>query len=93
MVIDLVVFFMYTRVSYSIEEDWEKLRRLLHYLKSTLELPRIIGINGLEILQAWVDTSYATHHEKRGHTGGVMSIVQDIIHGKSSKQKINIFFY
>ena len=41
------------------------------------------------MLQMWVGTSYATYHDTRRHTGGVMSMGQVIIHGKSSTQKIN----
>ena len=57
----------------------------MHYLQAIIDLPRIIGANGLDILQTWVGVSYATHHDKRGHTGGFMSMGQGIIHRKSSK--------
>ena len=93
MDIDLAASFLCTRSSYITEEDWENLRRLLHYLQPTLDLSRIIGANGLDILKTWVDASYTTHYETRGHTGGVMYMGQDIIHGKSSTQKINSFFH
>ena len=89
MDIDIAVSFLCTIVSCRTDEDWEKLRRLLQYLQATLDLPRIIGANGLGMLQTWVDASYATHHDMRGHTGGSMSMGQGIIHGKSSRQKIN----
>ena len=41
------------------------------------------------ILQTWVDTSYATHHDMGGHTGGLMSMGIGAIYNKCSKQKLN----
>ena len=87
--IDLTIAFLCTRVSKSTEQDWNKLRRLLQYLKGTLDMPRILGANGLELLQTWVDASYAIHQDMRGHTGGLMSMGHGVVHGKSSKQKLN----
>ena len=74
--------FLCTSVSKSTEEDWLKLRRLLAYAKSTIEIPRIFGAT-------WVDASYATHNDMKGHTGGAMSMEHGLIHHVSSKQKLN----
>ena len=41
------------------------------------------------VLQTWVDASYATHPDMRSHTGGVISLGHGVINSKSSKQKIN----
>ena len=67
--IDLTIAFLCTRVSKSTVQDYNKLRRLLQYLKGTLDMPRILGTNGLELLQTWVDASYTIHQAMRGHTG------------------------
>ena len=48
--IELAISFLCTRVSKSKVQDWEKLRRLLSYLQCTLDMPRIIGANGFELL-------------------------------------------
>ena len=53
--IDLVVSYLCTRVSCSDDDDWEKLRRLLHCLYTTIHIPRIIGARGVDILQTYVD--------------------------------------
>ena len=58
-----------------------------------LYLPRVIRGNGLDMLQTWVDALYVTYHDMRGYTRGFMSMVQGIIHEKSSKQKINTKSY
>ena len=87
--IDLVISFMCTRVSKSTEEDWEKLERLIKYLKGTMEMVRIIGADSLDVMKTWVDASYATHTDMRGHTGGVISLGTGVVNNRSSKQKIN----
>ena len=40
-------------------------------------------------LTAWVDASYATHPDKRSHTGGTMSFGRGAFSCKSKKQKLN----
>ena len=67
--IDLAVSFLCTRVSKSTEEDWEKLRRLLNYLYKTIDMPRVIGADGMDVMQTYVDASYAVHMDMKGHTG------------------------
>jgi len=68
----------------------KKLHRLLSYLQSTINLPRIIGATNLDALvHTWVDASYAIYDDMRGHTGGVMSMGVGCVHHKSSKQKLN----
>lgn len=37
----------------------------------------------------YVDASYETHTDMKGHTGGLMSLGHGVIHTKSSKQKLN----
>ena len=87
--IDLTISFLCTRVSCSTNEDWEKLRRLLHYINGTLDMPRIIGAKGMDIMSTYVDASYAIHADMRGHTGGALSMGIGVIQGKASKQKLN----
>ena len=87
--IDLAISFLCTRVSCSTDEDWEKLGRVLGYIKRTIEMPRIIGTNNMQTMHTWVDASYATHDNMRGHTGGVISMGVGAVHHKTSKQKLN----
>ena len=82
--IDLAVSFLCTRVSRNTDEDWGKLRRLLHYLWDTIDMPMIIGANGLELMETYVDASYAVHQDMRGHTGGVMTLGRCIVQVKAT---------
>ena len=46
----LVVSLSCTKVSKSTKEDWGKFRCLLHYLHTTLSMPKIIGADGMNAM-------------------------------------------
>ena len=46
-------------------------------------------MNGLTCMTTWVDVSYDVHNDMRVHTGGCITLGSDMIHCKSSKQKLN----
>ena len=87
--IDLAISYLCGRVDRSTTEDWGKLRRLLHYLNGTAEMSRIMCMDDKNELRTWVDASYGTHEDMKGHTGALMSLGGGIVHHKSSKQRIN----
>lgn len=68
--------------------DLIKLGRLVSYSRRTLNDIRIIGARDLRTLLTWIDASYAVHMNMRRQTGGTMSFGTEIIHAKSSKQKL-----
>ena len=49
----------------------------------------IIGTNGMDYMQTWIDASYAVHRDMRGHTGGVISMGKGTVMHNCTKQKIN----
>jgi hypothetical protein len=83
------VAFLTTRVRSPDEDDWEKLKKVLRYLKSTLNLPLILRADNLNIIKWWVDASYACHGDCQGHTGATMSLGKGSVSSMSKKQKIN----
>jgi hypothetical protein len=87
--IQLAVSFLTTRVKQPDEDDWSKLKRLLKYIRGTIYMPLILRANSLSIIKWWVDASYATHGDCRGHTGAMMSLGWGSIIGMSKKQKLN----
>ena len=87
--IDLEESFLCTRVADPTKGDKKKLKRLFEYVKETINKVRIIGINGNEVLQTWVDALYAVHMDMCSHTGATMSLGYGIIHHRSAKQKLN----
>ena len=64
------IAFLMTRVRNPEEDDGKKLWRLLGYLKRTINLPLILQVDGVNVLEWWVDESYTAHENMRGHTRG-----------------------
>ena len=87
--IETAVAFLTTRVMAPNHDDWKKLRRVLLYLKCTLDDVRVLGCDDLHHVFMWVDAAFAVHPNMRSQTGGAMSMGWGLIHGKSSKQKLN----
>jgi hypothetical protein len=87
--IQLAVSFLTTRIKQPDEDDWNNLKRLLKYIRGTIYMPLILSVDSLSIIKWWVDASYATHGDCRGHTGVMMSLGQGSVIGMSKKQKLN----
>ena len=85
--LETAVAFLCTRVSKCGMSDWKKLRRVLQYAKKTLEDKRIIGASNLQELYMFVDASYAIYDDKRGITGGCMSMGNGFFSCKVIKTK------
>jgi hypothetical protein len=83
------VAFLTTRVRSPDEDDWLKLKRVLRYIRSTIYLLLILRADNLNVIKWWVDASFATHGNCRGHTGGTTSLGKGSMTSMSKKQKIN----
>ena len=82
--IESTIIFICTRATKSTQEDWSKLKRLLCYLKGTLNMLRIIGADSLSIIQSWTDASYVIHAYMKGHTCEVTPFGLGVTHTKYS---------
>ena len=87
--IEPAIAYLCTRVSKSSTDDWKKLRRVLAFLKWTIDDVRIIGAQTLQDFYTWVDAAYGVHDDMKSHTGGAMSLGTGEIHTRSAKQKLN----
>jgi hypothetical protein len=85
----LAIGFLCTRVSKSTKQDQTKLKRVLEYIRATMDLTYTIGADEITKVRSWVDASYAVHPDMKSHTGGVMSFGLGGLICKSSKQKLN----
>ncbi|KAL7574572.1 hypothetical protein ACA910_015922 [Epithemia clementina (nom. ined.)] len=81
--------YLCTRVANSNTQDWEKLRRLLRYIKGTQDLTLTLGAENFLSLKSWVDASYAVHSDLKSHIGGAMSLGRGAFCCKSAKQRLN----
>jgi hypothetical protein len=87
--IQTAVSFLMARVNQPDEDDWSKLKRLLRYIRDTIYMPLILRADSINIIKLWVDASYATHGDCRGHTGATMSLGRGSVIVMSKKQKLN----
>jgi hypothetical protein len=85
----LPVIFLCTRVSKSTVRDQAKLKRVLEYIKGTLDLTYTLGADDLRSFRTWIDASFAVHPDMKSHMGGVTSFGTGGLIYKSSKQKLN----
>jgi hypothetical protein len=83
------IAFLTTRVRSPDVDDWRKMDHLIDYMRSTVDLPLILGADNNGVLNWYVDASFAVHPNMRGHTGGglTMGIGYPIV--SSTKQKLN----
>ena len=72
------------------EDYWKKLHRLMKYLFSTIDdMALHLNSNDLDVVHWWVDASYGTHPELKGHTGAIIFIGKGCVTSISKKHKIN----
>ena len=71
------------------EDDWKKLKRVLQYLRGTIDLKLTLGADDILKAKSWVDVSYGVHDDCRSHTGGAMSWGWGVLLTKCQKQKLN----
>jgi len=55
------VSFLCTRVSVCKKSDWNKLKRVLQYVNTTIDDVRVVGASSLDDIFTFVDASYAVH--------------------------------
>ncbi|CAJ1944996.1 unnamed protein product [Cylindrotheca closterium] len=87
--IQTAIGFLCTRVDSPDEDDWAKLKRLLQYLRGTIDLVRTLGGEDINRMKSWVDVSYGIHDECKSHTGGCTSFGWGVLLTKCQKQKLN----
>ena len=85
----LDIAYLTTRVREPDVNDWCKLGHLIVYLKSTCELPLVLGAKSTGVLHWYVDASYAIHQDMKGHTGGALTLVIGCPMVTSTKAKCN----
>eukprot|EP00804_Cyclotella_cryptica_P010070 CCRYP_018045-RC/>CCRYP_018045-RC protein AED:0.60 eAED:-0.09 QI:0/0/0/1/0/0/3/0/425 len=87
--IQTAVAFLTTRVKVPDEDDWGKLKRVLKYLNGTMDMGLHLSVENLGIVRWYVDASYATHEDCKGHTGAMMTLGGGAAISISRKQKTN----
>jgi hypothetical protein len=70
-------------------DDWNKLVRVLSYLKGTMSLCLTIMCTNITNLVWYIDGSYASHEDMRGQSGAVLVTGNCAVLFRSNKQKVN----
>jgi len=84
----LPVSFLCTRVNSPTVEDNEKLNEVLGYLKATKSKHLFINESPDIELEVYVDASFSSHTDGKGHSGCVMLLGGSMVYASSRKQKI-----
>ena len=87
--IHLPISFLTSRVTKADEDDWKKLKRLLLYIKNTINLRLTLSASDMNIIKWWVDAAYGVREDCKSQTGSTMTLGRGTIMSKSTKQKLN----
>jgi len=78
-----------TRVRAPTEQDWPKLKKMLHSLKRTKEDALTLGA-GEDVRIEWhLDAAFAVRPDFKSHTGATMTLGEGSVQSASAKQKVN----
>jgi hypothetical protein len=61
----------------------------MKYLRGTINMSLTLEASNMNVVKWWVDASFAVHPDMKSHTGGAMSVGKGVVHGNSTRQKIN----
>jgi Reverse transcriptase (RNA-dependent DNA polymerase) len=88
---DMLTFvsYMTKKVLSPTVEDGKKLLRALRYLAHTSKLELTLGFKGNPSITVYIDASFATHQDKKSHTGVMATLGTGAFYTKSTTQKIN----
>jgi hypothetical protein len=87
--IDQAIAFLSSRVKDANEGDWNKLLRVLSFLKGTIDDVLKLEADDTNTLTWYTDTAFTVHVDIKSHTGAVFTIGKGAIIGSSTKQKVN----
>ena len=85
----VAVAFLVRRVQAPDVDDWEKMCRLVKYIRSTQGLCIQLSATDHISVTAYVDASFAVHPDYKSHTGSIITLGRGPVYAKSTVQKLN----
>ena len=82
------VAFLCTRVSCSDADDYGKLKKVIQYIRDTINLPLVLGWDETGNLVWSIDASFAVHMDMKSHTGYCLTMGTGAVVSGPTKQKI-----
>lgn len=83
------ICFLSSRVSEPNVDDWNKLLRVLGYLRATRDDVLELSADDTNTITWYVDAAFAVHKDMKSHTGAVFTLGKGSIMSESTKQKNN----
>jgi hypothetical protein len=83
------ICFLSSRVKAPNENDWDKLVRVLGFLKATIDDVLTLEADNSQTLYWFIDAAFAVHADMRSHTGAMLSLGKGAVLSDSTKQKAN----
>jgi hypothetical protein len=80
------ISFLTSRCDKADVDDWKKLKRLLTYIKNTIDLKLRLRANAMNIVMWWADAAFAVRDDYKSQSGRGMSLGTGMIQCKSNKQ-------
>jgi len=81
--------FLTTRQGKGTAQDWKKMRRMLQYIQTTMNMPFIFAADALNRFHTFIDVAYAVNADRKSQTGGLVTFGRGAVHAQSTKQKLN----
>jgi len=83
------ISFLTTRVRNPNKSDWEKLKRMMEFLKTTKDDVMKLKAESLNVIKWYLDAAFAVHPDMKSHTGAAMTLGEGCPTTISTKQKTN----
>jgi hypothetical protein len=87
--IEPAIAFLSSRVKEPNEGDWNKLLRVMGFLKGTIDDVLTLEADDTNTLTWYIDAAFAVHADMKSHTGAVFTMGKGAISSGSNKQKAN----
>jgi hypothetical protein len=81
--------FLSSRVKEPNEGDWNKLQKVLGFLKGTIEDVLTLEADDTQTMMWYIDAAFAVHADMKSHTGAIFTMGKGAIISDSRKQKVN----
>ena len=76
---------MSTRTNYPDESDWNKLVKMMGFLKHTIDDVLTLEANDAQIMKWLIDAAYAVHPDMKSHTEMIFTLGKGAIISGSTK--------
>ena len=85
----VAISFLVRRVQSPDADDWEKMVRVIQYIRGTKGYGITLSGESNLSVTAFIDASYAVHSDMKSHTGSIITLGKGPVYAKSGIQRLN----